>query len=87
MLVLDTDNMVPEKYYCVKGAYSDKFNFSQDGELVWEANKIVSVFFSPYTSSFCFGGEAAVYGYILDGSGKMINKYDTLEIIRFQRQY
>jgi hypothetical protein len=85
ILVFDPESGIPEQYYCVKGAFSGEFSFTSDGKLVWEAQKITSVAYSPYTSSFTFSGKAVIYRYVLDSNGKIVDKYDTLEAVSFQK--
>lgn len=86
ILVLDPGSGVPEKYYCVNGAFPGKFFFTPEGNLVWEVEKIVSVYYSPYTSMFTFSGEVLVYKYVFDGNGKIVNKYDTLELKGYRKR-
>jgi hypothetical protein len=58
---------------------------TEDGRLIWETESIISTFFSIATSSFTIGGNCQIYQYAFDGSGTLIARGKTDEIVNYRR--
>ncbi|MDR0223256.1 MAG: hypothetical protein LBI38_06985 [Oscillospiraceae bacterium] len=77
LLVCDVETMLPESFYSVNGSFGDGLSVDGDGNLLWETASITYVFFSPYTSSFSFGGVSRIFAYTLDENGEVVNREKT----------
>ncbi len=84
LLLCDPEGGEPETFYSVKGSLGGKLTV-EDERLQWDAESIVSTFFSPYTSSFSIGGTCRVYRYSFDGLGALAECNDTGETTRYNR--
>lgn len=71
-------------FYIVDSSLGWKFTI-EDGNLIWEVETFNNMFFSPYTSSFTFGGSTKVYQYLIDTNGNLVEINDTGELREFRR--
>ena len=85
LLVCDTESGEPKRFYSVSGACTGKLSVNDNGEMEWEVAKIISTYFSPYTSSHSIGGKCRVHRYVFDTNGVLIRQEDTGEILPFVR--
>ncbi|MBQ7647441.1 MAG: hypothetical protein IJS94_09240, partial [Clostridia bacterium] len=72
VLLCDPDGGEPKTFYSVKGSLGGKLAVSEAGKLEWDAESIVSAYFSPYTNSFTIGGTCRVYRYAFDDNGQLV---------------
>lgn len=84
LLLCDPEGGEPETFYSVKGALGGKLTV-EDGRLKWDAESVVSTFYSPYTSSFSIGGTCRVYRYSFDSTGALVECDDTGETTPYHR--
>ncbi len=73
LLVCDGDSVTPQTFYEVKGAFGGKLFVNEKGELVWNAEKIVGVYFSPATSAYSLGGVSRIYRYTFGENGALLD--------------
>ena len=85
LLLADPEVGTPETFYSVKGALGGKLSVTKNGMLEWDAESIVSTFFSPATSSFTIGGKCKVFRYTFDASGNLLGQEDTGEMTTYTR--
>ena len=85
LLLVDPEVGTPETFYSVKGALGGKLSVTKNGILEWDAESIVSTFFSPATSSFTIGGKCKVFRYTFDASGNLLGQEDTGEMTTYAR--
>lgn len=84
LLLCDPEGGEPETFYSVKGSLGGKLSVEED-TLKWDAESVVSTFFSPYTGSFTIGGTCRVYRYSFDKSGVLVECDDTGETTNYRR--
>ena len=85
LLVCDPSSGTPKEFYSVKGSVGGTLSLGTDGTLLWDVERIMTVFFSPYTSSFTFGGTCDVFQYTFDSMGSLIRQEKTGEFTSFRR--
>lgn len=84
LLLCDPEGGEPETFYSAKGSLGGKLSVEGD-TLKWDAESIVSTFFSPSTNSFSIGGTCRVYRYSFDKSGALVECDDTGETTDYRR--
>lgn len=84
LLLCDPNSGEPGNFYSAKGALGGALSV-EDGALKWNAESIVSAFYSPYTSSFSIGGSCKVYQYSFNKDGILTECDDTGEAVSFSR--
>lgn len=86
LLVCDPDNGGKlQIFYSIPGSMGADLIVTEDGRLIWETESIISTFFSIATSSFTIGGNCQIYQYAFDGSGTLIARGKTDEIVNYRR--
>ena len=85
LLLCDPDGGVPQTFYSVKGSLGGRLSVNEAGELEWDAESIVSTFFSPATSAFTVGGTCRVFRYTFDEAGVLTGRTDTGETVPYWR--
>ncbi len=71
-------------FYNVNSSLGSKLSI-EDNNLIWEVEYLNSMIYSPFTSSFTFGGTTKVYKYVYDEEGQLLEVYDTNELREFKR--
>lgn len=84
LLVCDNEDGELSKFYSVDAGVGSNLRI-EDDKLVWEVEYFITMGYSPFTSSFTFGGVTQVYNYIFDKDGKFLNASET-EINRMFRR-
>ncbi|MCI9487589.1 MAG: hypothetical protein HFI64_11640 [Lachnospiraceae bacterium] len=86
LLVCPPGGGAPETFYEMKGSLGAELAVNEEGELLWNTERISSdFFFSPATSSFSIGGTCRVFRYTFDEDGALVRQEDTGETVRFYR--
>ena len=85
LLVCDPTVGTPQEFYSVKESVGGTLSLGADGTLLWDVERIATVFYSPYTSSFTFGGTCDVFQYTFDSMGSLIRQEKTGEFTSFRR--
>ena len=71
-------------FYKVDFSQGAKLSIEND-KLIWEVESFNSMIYSPFTSSFTFGGTLKVYEYIYDEEGRLLDVYLTDELREYRR--
>ena len=71
-------------FYKVDFSQGAKLSIEND-KLIWEVESFNSMIYSPFTSSFTFGGTLKVYEYIYDEEGRILDVYLTDELREYRR--
>ena len=85
LLLCDPESGEAESFYAVKGALGGRLAADGAGHLAWDAERIVSSYFSPATSAFSVGGTCQVLRCTFDGDGNLIGQEDTGETVPYWR--
>ena len=85
LLLCDPESGEARAFYTVKGALGGRLAADGAGRLTWDAERIVSSFFSPATSSFSIGAECRVLRCTFDGEGNLLGQEDTGEAVPYRR--
>lgn len=74
LLVCGPEGGMPETFYSIKNSVGGRLSVSQNGELVWDVDSIVSAEFSPATSAYSIRGTCQVFRYTFDGKGVLSSR-------------
>lgn len=86
LLICDLDHGTPQEYYSVKGSWAGKLELSDDHNLIWHVENILSAQLAPRNiSSHSYRGQSILYQYIFDQKGLLIQQRKTNQIIDFMR--
>ena len=85
LLVCDPDVGTPQEFYSVKGSIGGALTTDASGNLLWEVESIATSYYSPYTSSYTFGGTCYLYRYVFDDTGSLLRQEETGEITELRR--
>lgn len=85
LLVCNEKNGSVEEFYSVKASHEGFLSIDADGRLVWQVGQILSVYYSPMTSSFTFGISSRIIAYTFNENGTLLEEKKTNSIISFRR--
>ena len=85
LFVCDPNEGTPQEFYSVNGSLGGELSLSDNGNLLWEAESIETMIYSPTTSSYTFAGICRVFQYAFDKDGTLITQEKTNEITSFRR--
>ena len=84
LLVFDPENGIREAA-SLPGAIGSTLSVGANGELIWNADELVSTFFSPATSSFTIGGTCAVRQFRFNETGTLAGVIPTGAMVIYRR--
>ena len=85
LLICDPKSGTPLEFYSAEGSLGGKLAVSEDGQLLWDVESIVSTYFSPATSSFTIGGSCEVFRYAFGSDGALLSQEKTGEVTPYHR--
>ena len=85
LLACDPNAGTPQEFYSVDGSLGGSLSVSETGQLLWEVESITTSFYSFQTSAYQIGGTAYVFQYAFDGSGSLVSREKTGEIVNYYR--
>jgi hypothetical protein len=75
----------PKGFYSVEGSLGGELEIAEDGQLLWDVERITTTFYSPATSAFTIGGNCYVYRYTFGDVGAPVSQEKTGAVIDFYR--
>ncbi|MBR2987569.1 MAG: hypothetical protein IKC63_06070 [Clostridia bacterium] len=85
LLVCNQKTGAVEEFYSVKASRDGFLSIDENGHLVWQVGQILSVIYSPMTSSFTFAGTSRIMVYTFDENGTLLEEKKTDGIISFRK--
>ena len=85
LIACDPSTGKMQDFYSVKGSLGGMLSISKFGTLAWNVESITTTFYSPYTSSFTFGGSCYVFQYVFGPNGNLIGQKKTEKVTSFRR--
>ena len=85
LLICDPKSGTPLEFYSTEGSLGGKLAVSEDGQLLWDVESIVSTHFSPATSAFTIGGSCEVFRYAFGSDGVLLSQEKTGEVTPYHR--
>ncbi|MBQ7364549.1 MAG: hypothetical protein IJW46_03000 [Clostridia bacterium] len=84
LLVCNKGTGTPEEFYSVKASRDGFLSVDENGNLVWQVGQILSVYYSPATSSFTFAGTSRIIEYTFSPSGTLLQEEKNKGFISFR---
>ena len=77
LFVIAPDSGEPERFYTVDGAFAGGLGTDAEGNLTWNAERILTCAYSPFTSAFSIYGNTRRYIYTLDSAADRLRQERT----------